>query len=290
VALTVTVSIEHRTRYGFDRPVGLGPHEIRLRPAPSTTTPVHGYSLAVIPVDHALTWFVDALGNQVARATFPAPATELQIEVGLTATLTPGNPFDFFVEPEAQTWPPRYDEPTRHDLQPFLGAPQNTSRFDERLAALTAGASSGTPTIDYLVALNASLAGEIAYTTREEPGVQSPEQSLELSRGSCRDSSWLLIELLRGLGVAARFTSGYLIQLQPTPGMPDSVDLHAWAEVYIPGAGWIGLDPTSGLLTGEGHLPLAVASSPPGAAPVIGSHSDARTTLTHTMAITRVSS
>jgi uncharacterized protein (DUF2126 family)/transglutaminase-like putative cysteine protease len=290
--MSVRVSIEHRTEYRFDRPVELGPHEVRLRPAPHATTPIEAYSLTVQPGDHALNWQQDAFSNHVARVSFPrgTTATELAFEVGVVAELAPSNPFDFHLAPDAETWPPRYDEATRRALAPFFGQEPDAAGTPRLYERFTVAGRRTEDTPAFLVALNAALCDEIAYTTREEEGVQTPEQTLALARGSCRDSAWLLVTLLRGLGAAARFTSGYLVQLEPGGAGPDSdsVDLHAWAEVFVPGAGWIGLDPTSGLLTAEGHIPLASAADPAEAAPVIGSHSEGLGTLTHTMAVARV--
>jgi uncharacterized protein (DUF2126 family)/transglutaminase-like putative cysteine protease len=288
--MSVTVSIEHRTEYAFDRPAVLGPHEIRLRPAPHATTPIDAYSLTVTPAEHTVSWRQDAFGNHVARVSFPKQVTAaaMTLAVGLVAELAPNNPFDFFVREDAERWPFDYDADTRRDLAPFLGDPTepSTPLLGQRIQAI---GRESIATVEFLVALNAVVAEQIEYTTREEPGVQTPEQTLELKRGSCRDSSWLLVALLRGLGLAARFTSGYLIQLEPTPGAPDTIDLHAWAEAYVPGAGWVGMDPTSGLLTGQGHIPLASASTPAGAAPVIGSVSDVGSELVNRMSVTRIS-
>jgi uncharacterized protein (DUF2126 family)/transglutaminase-like putative cysteine protease len=293
--MSVTVSIEHHTAYRFDRAVELGPHEVRLRPAPHTRTTVEAYTLNVTPAGYALTWRQDAFGNHVARVTYPkgGAATALDFEVGLVATLQAGNPFDFFVEPGAERWPFEYDAETRADLAPFLSGANGDPGSDPATAPLLHRrieliGSEPVPTVELLVELNAALCDAVEYTTREEAGVQTPEETLRLNRGSCRDSAWLLVTMLRGLGIAARFTSGYLVQLGSSPDESDTVDLHAWAEAYIPGAGWIGMDPTSGLLTGEGHIPLAIAPRPSGAAPVIGSHSDASPTLTHTMSIARL--
>jgi uncharacterized protein (DUF2126 family)/transglutaminase-like putative cysteine protease len=288
--MSVKVSIEHRTAYAFDRPAELGPHEIRLRPAPHASTPIDAYSLTVIPAEHAVSWRQDAFGNHVARVSFPkrVTATALTLEVGVIAELVPNNPFDFSVREDAERWPFHYEEADRRDLAPFLADPAEpaTPRLAQRLEAI---GRESMATVEFLVALNAVVAEQIEYTTRDEAGVQTPEQTLQLRRGSCRDSSWLLVALPRGLGLAARFTSGYLVQLEPAPGAADRIDLHAWAEAYIPGAGWVGMDPTSGLLTGEGHIPLASASTPAGAAPVIGSVSDVGAELIHRMEVTRIS-
>ena len=243
--MSVKVSIEHRTEYAFDHPAELGPHEVRLRPAPHATTPIEAYSLTVTPAEHTVSWRQDAFGNHVARVSFPkqVSATALTFEVGLVADLAPNNPFDFFVDEDAEQWPFQYEEAARRDLAPFLndsGRP-TTPLLTQRIEAI---GRESIATVEFLVALNAVLAEQIEYTTREESGVQTPEQTLELRSGSCRDSSWLLVELLRGLGLAARFTSGYLVQLEPKPGAADAIDLHAWAEAYVPGRGlgWHGPD------------------------------------------------
>jgi uncharacterized protein (DUF2126 family) len=273
--MSIHVALRHTTRYRFDRAVSLSPHVVRLRPAAHSRTPVLAYTLKVSPSRHFINWQQDPFGNWLARLVFPEKIRELAVDVELIADLTVINPFDFFLEEYADHWPFQYPQALRQELTPYL----ETEPLGPLLAAwLSRLDRSVRGTVDFLVHVNRELHQTIGYTIRLEPGVQTCEQSLEKAQGSCRDSGWLLVQVLRQLGLAARFVSGYLVQLAPDeksldgPSGParDFTDLHAWAEVYIPGAGWIGLDPTSGLFAGEGHIPLACTPSPPSAAPIEG--------------------
>ena len=276
--MAIRVGLEHRTSYRFDRMVGLGPHVIRLRPAPHCRTPIISYSLDVSPEDHFLNWQQDPFGNYLARLVFPEKTDELTITVDLVADLTVINPFDFFVAEEAEHVPFDYEPLLKADLAPYLAPVPSGPLLDALVRSVRTTIPDGIHIVDYLVALNQRVMGEVEYTTRLEPGVQSPDETLEKALGSCRDSGWLLVALLRRLGLAARFVSGYLVQLTadepsldgPSGPTADFTDLHAWCEVYVPGAGWIGLDPTSGLFAGEGHLPLCCTPHPSSAAPVTG--------------------
>jgi uncharacterized protein (DUF2126 family)/transglutaminase-like putative cysteine protease len=289
----IRVALHHKTVYQYDRPVTLSPQVIRLRPAPHSRTPVTGYSLRIEPSQHFVNWQQDPQGNFLARVVFPEPTTAFSLEVDLVAEMTVLNPFDFFLEPHAEQVPFAYDDAQRRELAPFLEVAPAGPRLQAFLATLP---REPTHTIAFLVDLNRRLQQDVRYVIRMEPGVQTSEETLGLASGSCRDSSWLLVETLRHLGFATRFVSGYLIQLTPdqTPldGPPgpaaDFTDLHAWAEVYLPGAGWVGLDPTSGLLAGEGHIPLAATPSPESAAPVSGLVSPSEVTFHHEMSIARV--
>ncbi|MCA1368227.1 transglutaminase family protein [Bradyrhizobium sp. BRP14] len=273
--MSIKASIYHLTHYTYDRPVRLSPQIIRLKPAAHSKTKVISHSLKVSPANHFVNLQQDPYGNYLARYVFPDPVRELKIEVDLVADMTVYNPFDFFVEEESEHWPFRYAEDLSEDLKIYM----TPEPMGPRLSAFMESVDrSRQRTVDMVVGLNARLQKEIGYVIRMEPGVQSPEETLGLAKGSCRDSSWLLVQVLRNLGFAARFVSGYLIQLTPDlkaldgPSGTDHdfTDLHAWAEVYFPGAGWIGLDPTSGLLTGESHIPLAATPHYRNAAPISG--------------------
>ncbi|MGH8497615.1 MAG: DUF2126 domain-containing protein [Methylococcales bacterium] len=274
--MAIRVALNHKTRYRFDRSVSLSPHVIRLRPAVHCRTPIEAYSLSITPKQHFINWQQDPFGNFLARVVFPNQVRELIIEVDLVAEMTVINPFDFFVEDYATEYPFRYEEHLCKELHPYFELTDNGPRIHNWLAKFD---KSRKPINDFLVELNQTLQRQIDYTVRMEPGVQSCETTLEKSLGSCRDSGWLLVQLLRNLGLAARFVSGYLIQLapdlKPLDGPAgteyDFTDLHAWAEVYLPGAGWVGLDPTSGLFAGEGHIPLSCTPHPVSAAPITGS-------------------
>ncbi len=291
--MSIHVALNHLTHYRYDRRVGLGPQIVRLRPAPHCRTRILSYSLRVEPAKHFVNWQQDAQSNHLARLVFPEKTSELRIEVDLVAEMAVFNPFDFFLEPHAEKFPFQYAASEQAGLAPYLVKLPATPAFADYLASIS---RQPTHTIDFLVEINARLARDVRYLIRMEPGVQTPQETLANGSGSCRDSGWLLVQLLRHLGLAARFVSGYLIQLTadvksldgPSGPSADFTDLHAWCEVYLPGAGWIGLDPTSGLLAGEGHIPLACTAEPGAAAPVTGAVEDCKAELVHTMKVERV--
>ena len=280
----ITVALEHCTTYRFDRLVTIHPHVVRLRPAPHTRTTIDAYSLTVEPANHFVNWQQDPFGNYLARLVFPDRATELSITVGIVADLQVVNPFDFFIEDYAETYGFVYPADLADDLEPYLravdeGEPGTGPGPVVRDWLKNFSIQPDTGIVDFLVQLNAAVQHDVGYSVRMEAGVQTPDHTLTSAIGSCRDSSWLLVSLLRELGLAARFVSGYLVQLSsdirsldgPSGPAADFTDLHAWAEVYVPGAGWIGMDPTSGLFAGEGHIPLSATPHPSSAAAITGS-------------------
>ncbi|MCE9519651.1 MAG: transglutaminase family protein, partial [Verrucomicrobia bacterium] len=334
--MSIHVALRHVTTYRYDRPVSLSPHVVRLRPAPHCRSRILSYSLRITPDKHFINWQQDPQSNYLARIVFPDPTRELRVEVDLVAEMSVFNPFDFFIEPQAEHFPFRYDPVLVHELEPFQRKLPLTPKFGEYLrgvrARLQRRNGNGAPhhevphaevdidvhrhgvmpeagqlptesaangklrTIDLLVDLNQQVCADVGYLIRLEPGVQTPEETLETGSGSCRDSAWLLCQVLRHLGLAARFVSGYLIQLKPdvialdgpAGSDRDFTDLHAWCEVYLPGAGWIGFDPTSGLLAGEGHLPLAATPDPQSAAPVSGGVEKCEVEFEHSMTVSRI--
>jgi uncharacterized protein (DUF2126 family) len=297
--MTIRIALHHKTEYHYDRLVGFGPQIVRLRPAPHCRTPIHSFSLKVRPADHFCNWQQDPQGNYLARLVFPEKARELIVEVDLVAEMTVINPFDFFLEAPAEEFPFSYKDAVCYEkwleteLKPYLVISPGGPKLDAYVAAIDL---TRRRTVDFLVDLNQGLQHEIKYLIRMEPGVQTPEETLERHSGSCRDTSWLLVQILRRLGLAARFVSGYLIQLTPdvksldgpSGTEKDFTDLHAWAEVYLPGAGWVGLDPTSGLFAGEGHIPLACTPEPSSAAPITGTVDDAKCDFNFQMSVTRI--
>jgi uncharacterized protein (DUF2126 family) len=291
--MPIHAALHHVTRYRYDRAVNLGPQVIRLRPAPHTRSRVISYSLQVEPSTHFINWLQDPMGNYQARLVFPEKATELKVTVDLVVEMGVYNPFDFFLEPWAEQFPFAYPADLARDLAPYLEK-QPAGPLLERYLRQFEGQRGAS--VDFIVAMNQTVQRDVSYLIRMEPGVQTPEQTLQKASGSCRDSAWLLVQILRHCGLAARFVSGYLIQLKPDAkplegpvgAAADFTDLHAWCEVFLPGAGWVGLDPTSGLLAGEGHIPLASTASPISAAPIEGLVDEAQVEFAHDMQVTRV--
>ncbi|MEY4979138.1 MAG: hypothetical protein RLZZ352_1408 [Pseudomonadota bacterium] len=291
--MAIHVALSHITHYRYDRLVKLGPQVVRLRPAPHSRTKVLSYSQRIEPGTHFINWQQDPFANYQARLVFPEATTEFKVTIDLVVEMAVYNPFDFFLEPKAENFPFAYDPAQVQELAPYLHTAPVTPLLQSYLDKID---RSERRTIDFLVDINQMLQRDISYTIRMEPGVQTPEETLTLGSGSCRDTGWLMVQILRHMGLAARFVSGYLIQLKsdvksidgPNGPEADFTDLHAWCEVFLPGAGWIGLDPTSGLLAGEGHIPLACTPQPSSAAPVEGAVDKCEVSFSHHMGVTRV--
>ena len=284
------VLIQHHTKYQYDRLVYLSPHYIRLRPAAHCRVPIEKYTLTVKPENHYLHWQQDPFGNFVARIDFKEQVRELVIEVKIAASIEPVNPFDFFLDDDAQVYPFQYNDQLKKDLTPYLEIVDAGPGITSWLQLVD---KSPKGIIDFLIMINKMVFSHIGYNTRIEPGVQSSDDTLQLLTGSCRDTGWLLVQVLRHLGLAARFASGYLVQLAENPVSmsskeKDSVELHAWAEVFIPGAGWIGLDPTSGMFAGQGHIPLSCTPGIAAAAPITGTSDVANTTFSYNSTVIRL--
>ena len=291
--MSIHAALNHITHYTYDRMVSLGPQVVRLRPAPHCRSNIIAYSLKVEPDGHFVNWQQDPFANYQARLVFPDKTKEFKVTVDLVVEMAVYNPFDYFLEPSAQEFPFNYEAQLKEELAPYLVADPMTPLVEAFLEQIDLTKRS---TNSFLVELNQRVAKDIKYLIRMEPGVQTPEETLDLGSGSCRDSGWLLVQVLRNLGLASRFVSGYLIQLKPDVKALDGpsgtevdfTDLHAWCEVYLPGAGWIGLDATSGLFAGEGHIPLACTPQPSGAAPIEGGVDESEVEFSHHMAVARI--
>jgi uncharacterized protein (DUF2126 family)/transglutaminase-like putative cysteine protease len=284
----IQVELHHRTAYRYEKAVTLGPQIIQLRPAPHCRTPISKYALTVFPAKHFLNWQFDPLANHLARVTFPGKTSEFTVDVKLVADMTPINPFSFLLEPGYETYPFQYPAELAQNLEIYRSFEPAGPRLRALLDEIPQSEQS---IINFIGDLTSRVRNLIGYTTRLEHGVQAPEQTLEELTGSCRDFAWLLVQIFRYFGLAARFVSGYLIQLmseeEDSPKV-DSADLHAWVEIFLPGAGWIGVDPTSGLFTAEGHIPLVCTPDPTQAAPISGTYEPTKVDFSFSLSIRRL--
>ncbi|GAB4024645.1 transglutaminase family protein [Spirosoma koreense] len=290
--MAIRIQLTHQTRYQYDRAVFLSSQLIRLKPAAHSQVSIESYALTIRPDQHTLHWHQDPFGNYVARVDFSASVESMAIDVAMNLGIETVNPFDFLIDTYAESYPFTYSTSLQKELFLYTELTEPGPYQTQWIGQIKHQPKKNT--IDFLIGLNQQVCQAITYRERWQPGVQSAEETLRRAIGSCRDSAWLLVQLLRKLGLAARFVSGYLIQLKetdvpaPLAVQADSVALHAWAEVYLPGAGWIGLDPTSGMLTAESHIPLACSPNPAGAAPVSGTTGPAETQLSYTSTLTRL--
>ena len=196
--MPIHAALTHITHYKYDRPVTLGPQVVRLRPAPHCRSKVLSYSLKIEPATHFINWQQDPFANYQARLVFPDKTTEFKVTVDLVVEMAVYNPFDFFLEPEAENYPFKYEPLLAQELAPYLATDKLT---DDLRACLARIDRQKRRSIDFLVAVNQMVHEDISYLIRMEPGVQTPETTLVNGSGSCRDTGWLLVQLLRHCGV-----------------------------------------------------------------------------------------
>lgn len=265
--MSTRVAITHTIEQCFDRPVRLSTHWLRVRPAPQARARISAYSLTLHAEPHFLNWVRDPFENHLARVDFPEPLGSLKIELEFIAELEPSNPLDFLLEPDAASHPFSYPDQLRKELLPCLKINQPGRELRQWLSTLTRKPMS---TVERLDLVNRRIQSAHAVTPSVSLGPRDAEVVLSQRRGSCWDLAWLLTVTLRHLGLAARLACGHRIILAQGPGGRDSVSLHGWSEAYLPGAGWIGLDPVAGLFTTEAYVPFACAPDPLRVRPIVG--------------------
>lgn len=262
------LNIAHVTEYGYSTPVTLLPHRLRIRPLESHSLRIESSKLDITPA-HNVRWYHDVLGNSVALVNFNELSSVLRVLSDVVIVVYEDPPLDCMLEDFALSCPFDYAIEEQLDLAPFRQSAYPADRavlhkWLDELGLLVRPID----TFSLLFQLNCGIANHFTYQIREEEGVQSPAQTLKLNSGSCRDFAALFIEACRYMGLASRFVSGYLHMADNEAG---NATTHAWAEVYLPGPGWKGFDPTSGLITGNQHIPVAVARHPEAVPPVSGS-------------------
>ena len=277
--------IEHHTRYSYSAPVALGPQTVRLRPRPDGGVRELDRSLSVDPSPQTRSDQLDAEGNLVTRLWFSGQTRHLDLAVHLVATTGRANAFDFVPDLGANRLPMDYAPAEAAALAPYLSPNLNQPGPDAAVRGLVSkiqDASDGSPT-GFLTVLNQWIFTRIEREIRDQGHAQTPAQTLRLGRGACRDQTVLFVAAARAVGLAARFVSGYQDKSAMETGRRY---LHAWPEVYLPGGGWRGLDPTRGIAVADGHVPVSASASPAGAAPVEGSYfGSARSEMTFELSI-----
>jgi transglutaminase-like putative cysteine protease len=260
--------IFHRTYYNFSAFVQLDPHALRLRPREGHELRIESSTLRITP-PATLRWHRDVEDNSVAIATFDSPASQLVIESEVIIQQYNQAPLDFLVADYATNYPFAYTPEDRVVLAPYMNSAEHTASglLTEWVAHLWQS-SERIQTYALLQRLSTHIHQTLSYRLREEPGVQTAAETLSYGTGSCRDFAYLFMEAAQHLGLASRFVSGYL---HAPPSMVNFGATHAWAEVYLPGAGWKGFDPTIGEIVGTSHIAVAVARLPESVPPIAGS-------------------
>jgi transglutaminase-like putative cysteine protease len=263
--------IDHITEYRYRKSVGLTPHRLRLHPRGLPGLRILRSELRIHPGEHTLRWSLDAEGNVIGLVTFPNESDRLRIESTLLLEQQITNPFDFLLEGRALRLPLSYDERERQFLTPFLQSsdPESAREISLLLEPFLRGVSARDLTLDFLTAFNRAIPALFRYSLRHEPGVQTAEETITRREGTCRDFAHLFIESVRTAGLAGRYVSGYLCS---SPGAIREDHTHGWCEVYLPGAGWRGFDPTNGVLAGAHHVAVATSLLAGDIPPVEGSY------------------
>ena len=273
--MSTRIALTHTIDRRYARRLVLPTHWLRLRPAPHTKAAIEAYSLSVGTEPHFLNWVRDPFENHLARLDLPEPVFGLNMAVDIVADLAPANPFDFLTEPYAASFPFEYPEQLQKELTPYLHLPKAGPRLADYLGALDADSAY---IIEKLGKLTGNVHRSLAIVGSAQPGAVDLEDVVKRGTASPWEAAWLMAVSLRHLGVAARFTAGYRVVLaseavpihawtadaedSETSLWLDSASLHAWCEVFLPGAGWIGLDPSAGLFTHEGYIPLTATPDP----------------------------
>lgn len=263
--------IDHVTEYRYRKSVGLTPHRLRLHPRGVPGLRILRSELRIHPGEHILRWSLDAEGNAIGLVTFPNESDRLRIDSTLLLEQQITNPFDFLLEDRALRLPLSYDERERQFLTPFLQSsdPESAREISLLLEPFLRGVSARDLTLDFLTAFNRAIPALFRYSLRHEPGVQTAEETITRREGTCRDFAHLFIESVRTTGLAGRYVSGYLCS---SPGSTREDHTHGWCEVYLPGAGWRGFDPTNGVLAGAHHVAVATSLFAGDIPPVEGSY------------------
>jgi transglutaminase-like putative cysteine protease len=262
------IQIQHLTRYHYAETVTLLPHTLHLRPREGHDIRVQSSKLDISP-EYRIRWKRDVYGNSVAVVDFLRPAEDLVVSSEVVVEHYEEEPLEFVLEDGARQYPFHYDRAEQIDLAPCQRAifPRDQPVLKAWVADVCSPGTSA-DTIALLTSVNANIANRLEYLVREEPGVQTPAQTVSSGKGSCRDFATLFIEICRHCGLASRFISGYVLNEAVAQGHTAT---HAWAEVYLPGSGWRGFDSTSGLVVGGDHIAVAVHRHPEAIPPVAGS-------------------